>query len=127
MQPSIFTKIINGELPCHKIYEDERTIAFLDINPVQPGMTLVVPKVQVDHLEDLEDEDFAAVMHATKLLMLHIRDELQVERVCVVVEGFDVPHAHVRLVPCNTPEDLHATPYEADQDELTDMAERLTY
>lgn len=127
MQESIFTKIINGDLPSYKIYEDERTFAFLNINPVQAGHTLVVPKAQVDHLEDLEDDDYQAVMATVKKLMLHIRDELQVERVCSKVEGFEVPHAHVHLIPCETADDFTSDPYEAGPNELTDMHERLSY
>ncbi len=127
MKDSIFTQIINGMIPCYKIYEDERTFAFLDINPTQPGQTLVVPRAQVDHFEDLDPEDYAAVLHTTKLLSQNMRDELQVERVCLVVEGFEVPHAHVKLIPCNTAEDLRAPSYEASSEELLDMAERLAY
>ncbi len=127
MKPSIFTKIINGDIPCYKIYEDERTFAFLDINPVQPGHTLVVPRAQVDHLEDLDDEDYEALMHTVKLLAQNMREELQVERVCVIIEGFEVPHVHVKLIPCNTAEDFRSEPYAADEDELRDMVERLAY
>lgn len=127
MQESIFTRIINGDLPCYKIYEDERTFAFLNINPQQPGHSLVVPKVQVDHLEDLDDEDYRAVMATVKKLMLHIRDELQAERVCSKVEGFEIPHAHVHLIPCDTSEDFMTPTYEASSDELADMHERLAY
>ena len=127
MQPSIFTKIINGELPSYKIYEDELTYAFLNINPVQPGHILVVPRQQVDHLEDLEDEDYEAVMSTVKLLMQHMRDELQVERVCLRVEGFEIAHAHVHIIPCDTEADLMAESYEAGEDELADMHERLSY
>ena len=127
MQDSIFTKIINGEIPSYKIYEDERTFAFLDINPIQPGHTLVVPKSQVDHFEDLEPEDYEALMHTVKLLSQNMRDELQVERICIVVEGFEVPHTHIHLIPCNTEEDFHSPKYEAGKDELLDMAERLAY
>lgn len=127
MQDSIFTKIINGDIPSYKVYEDERTYAFLDINPVQAGHTLVIPKVQVDHLGDLEPEDYQAVMATAKLLMQNMREELQVERVCLKVEGFEVPHAHVHLVPCNTAEDFNQSPYEANEDELLDMQQRLSY
>lgn len=127
MKPSIFTKIINGEIPCYKIYEDERTFAFLDINPVQPGHTLVVPRQQVDHFDDLEDEDYEALMHTVKLLAQTMREELQVERICVIIEGFEVPHVHVKLIPCNTAEDFRSEAYEADEDELRDMVERLAY
>lgn len=127
MKDSIFTKIINGDIPSYKIYEDERTYAFLDINPVQPGHTLVIPKTQVDHIGDLEPDDYQAVMKTTKILMQNMRDELQVERVCLKVEGFEVPHAHVHLIPCNTAEDFMQSSYEAAEDELLDMQERLSY
>lgn len=127
MQPSIFSRIISGELPSYKIYEDELSYAFLNINPVQPGHVLVVPKNQIDHFEDMEDDDFQAVMRTTRLLMKHLRDELQVERVGLKVEGFEVPHAHVHLIPCNTGEDMKQSPYEASEDELQDMVERLAY
>lgn len=127
MQPSVFTKIINGEIPSYKIYEDERTYAFLDIRPIQYGQVVVVPRVQVDHLEDLEIEDFQAVMDTTRKLMAHIREVLQPERVCVVVEGFEIPHAHVKLIPCMSPSDMLAEPREADDDELSQLVEHLAY
>lgn len=127
MKPSIFTKIINGELPCYKIFEDERTFAFLNINPIQPGHLLVVPKVQVDHLEDLDEEDYYAVMKTVKFLMQHIRDELQVERACLRVEGFEVAHAHVHIIPCATEAEVMSSAYEADQEELAEMHERLSF
>ncbi len=122
---SIFTKIINREIPAHIVYEDERTIAFLDINPIQPGHTLVVAKTEVDHFEDLPDEDLQAVMATVKKMMRRLREVTGVSRVCLIVEGFDVPHVHVKLVPTNVPADLHATPREATQDELAAMAEKL--
>lgn len=127
MQPSIFTKIIHGELPSYKVYEDELTFAFLNINPVQPGHVLVVPKTQVDHFEDMDDDDYEAVTRTVRLLMKHMRDELQVERIGLKVEGFEVPHAHVHLIPCNTENDMKQRPYEAAEDELQDMMERLAY
>lgn len=127
MQPSLFTKIIDGELPSFKVYEDERTFAFLDIHPIQYGQTIVVPKAQVDHFEDLEPEDYEAVMNTVKKLSLHIRDELQAERVCVVIEGFEVPHAHVKLIPCDTADDLKATPEKASDEDLQELIERLVY
>ena len=127
MKDSIFTKIINGDVPAYVIYEDERTIAFLDINPVQYGHTLVVPKTQIDCLEDLEDEDYEAVMKTVRRLCLHLKEELQVERVCLKVEGFDVPHAHVHLIPCDTAADFFAIPEEADPTDLAELGERLAY
>lgn len=127
MQPSIFTKIINGEIPSHKIYEDERTYAFLDISPAQPGHTLVIPKAQVDHLDDLTDADYQAVMATAKRLMKHLKTSLGTARVCMKVEGFDVPHAHVHLIPCNNGEEFRHEPERADPDHaaLAKMAERL--
>lgn len=99
MQDSIFTKIIKGEIPCHKIYEDEKTFAFLDIHPSVEGHTLVIPKTQVEFLWDLADDDYDAVMATTKRLAQHLRATLDVPYVGVKVIGVDVPHAHVHLIP----------------------------
>lgn len=96
--PSIFTKIINGEIPCYKIYEDARTLAFLDINPESKGHTLVVPKVEVDKIYDLKDEDYDALMHTVKKLSRHMEQRLGARTLWKVI-GTDVPHAHVHLLP----------------------------
>jgi histidine triad (HIT) family protein len=127
MQDSIFTKIIRGEIPCHKIYEDKLTLAFLTINPIQPGHTLVIPKRQVNHLWDLELEDYYAVMDTSKKVALHIRKILQPKRVAMQVAGVEVPHAHVHLFPFNTLEEFHAhaSKEEPDHTALAVMAERL--
>ncbi len=95
---SVFTKIVQGELPSYKVYEDERTLAFLDIEPEAPGHTLVIPKVEVDRIYDLSDEDYAAVMATVKKLSRHFEDVLG-ERIMIKVVGTDVPHAHVHLLP----------------------------
>lgn len=99
MQDSIFTKIIKGEIPCHKIYEDEKTFAFLDIHPSSAGHTLVVPKKQIEFVWDLEDEDYEAVMRTVKKLSEHIKEKLGVKYVGLKVIGTDVPHAHVHIIP----------------------------
>lgn len=99
MQPSTFTKIIKGEIPCYKIYEDDLTIAFLDLHPINPGHTLVVPKVQVDHLWDLPDEYYDYLWKIVKKVGLQMRQVIGCPRVGVVVEGIEVPHVHVKLVP----------------------------
>lgn len=127
MQPSVFTKIINGEIPSFKIYEDEKTFAFLDIRPVQYGQIVVVPRNQIDHLEDLDIDDYRALMDTARKLMAHIQEVLQPERVCLVVEGFEVPHAHVKLIPCMTSADLLAEAREASEDELAQLVEHLAY
>ncbi len=95
---SIFTKIINGEVPCYKIYEDDKTFAFLDINPETKGHTLVIPKTEVDKIYDLEDTDYTALMHTVKKLSKHMEQILGV-RILWKVVGTDVPHAHVHLEP----------------------------
>lgn len=97
---SVFAKIVQGELPCYKIYEDERTLAFLDIEPEAPGHTLVIPKIEVDKVYDLSDEDYDAVMHTVKKLARHFEDILG-ERMMIKIVGTDVPHAHVHILPVN--------------------------
>lgn len=130
MQPSIFTRIIKGELPCHKVYEDERTLAFLDIHPVQPGHTVVVPKMQVDRLEDLPQAEYQALMQSLKKVMRRVVDVFGPEyRACVKVEGFEVPHVHILVIPCKTADDFwpkhDATP--PNQDDLAAIAKRLAF
>ena len=96
--PSIFTKIINGEIPCYKIYEDDKTLAFLDINPETKGHTLVVPKNEVDKIYELPEEDYEALMNTVKKLSQNMEKVLG-KRTLWKVIGTDVPHAHVHLLP----------------------------
>ena len=95
---SIFTKIIEGEIPCYKIYEDEKTFAFLDINTETKGHTLVVPKNEVDKIYDLPDEDYQALMSTVKKLSKNMEEKLGTRTLLKVI-GTDVPHAHVHLLP----------------------------
>ncbi|MBR3157195.1 HIT domain-containing protein [Candidatus Saccharibacteria bacterium] len=95
---SVFTQIIKGEIPCYKIYEDDKTMAFLDINPETKGHVLVVPKLEVDKIYDLPDEDFHALMSTVKKLSSHMEKVLGA-RILWKVIGTDVPHAHVHLLP----------------------------
>ena len=129
MQDSLFTKIIKGEIPSHKVYEDDKTLAFLSIYPSVMGHTLVIPKVQVETLWDLSEEDYAAVMKTTQKVALRLREVLGVERVGEKVIGLDVPHAHVHLVPFNTAEEYYAkeTTNEPDHATLASIAERLKF
>lgn len=110
MEDSIFTKIINGEIPCHKVYEDDTVFAFLDIHPINTGHTLVIPKQQVEFLWDLDDEAYQNVMMAAKKIARHMRETLQVEYVGVQVIGVDVPHAHIHLIPFNDVSEYHNVP-----------------
>lgn len=112
MQDSIFTKIIKGEIPSHKIYEDDDVVAFLDIHPVMPGHTLVVPKKQIEFVWDLDDETYAKLMLASKKIAFHIRDILETEYVGEQIIGVDVPHSHIHLIPFTHAGDFHR---EADQ------------
>ncbi|MBQ2660621.1 HIT domain-containing protein [Candidatus Saccharibacteria bacterium] len=96
--PSIFTKIIQGEIPCYKIYEDDKTIAFLDIHPETKGHTLVVPKKEIDKIYDLPDEDYQALMRTVQKLSKHLETKLGARTLWKVI-GTDVPHAHVHLLP----------------------------
>ena len=95
---SIFTKIIQGEIPCYKIYEDDKTIAFLDIHPETKGHTLVVPKNEVDKIYELPEEDYLALMDTVKKLSAHMEKVLGTRTLWKVI-GTDVPHAHVHLLP----------------------------
>lgn len=95
---SVFTKIINGEIPCYKIYEDAKTLAFLDIHPETKGHTLVIPKKEIDKIYELPEEDYQALMSTVKKLSAHMEQVLGVRTLWKVI-GTDVPHAHVHLLP----------------------------
>ena len=95
---SIFAKIVAGEIPCYKVYEDDKVLAFLDIHPETKGHMLVIPKVEVDRIYDLEDEDYQALMMAAKKIARHMEDVLG-QRTLWKVMGTDVPHAHIHLEP----------------------------
>src|SRR3954465_13194142 len=94
MEDSLFTKIINKDVPAHIIYEDDKTLAFLDIFPIVRGHTLVIPKKQVENLWDLPDEDYQALMSTVKKVAIRIRDVMEPAKVGLKVMGTDVPHAH---------------------------------
>ena len=95
---SVFAKIVAGEIPCYKVYEDDKTLAFLDIHPETKGHTLVIPKIEVDKIYDLSDEDYTALMDTVKKLSSHMEKVLGARIIWKVV-GTDVPHAHVHLMP----------------------------
>lgn len=128
MQDSVFTKIIKGEIPSHKVYEDEKTLAFMDINPIQPGMVLVIPKAQVDHFMDLDDHDYQALMAAVKKVARKMHEVFPDKRIAVHIEGLDVPHAHVKLFPFASAQEFRASPNTATEPNhpaLAQMAEKL--
>lgn len=104
---SIFTKIVNGEIPCYKIAEDENYLAFLDVMPLAKGHTLVIPKKEIDLIFDLESEDFKNLWGFAQKVAKKITKAVPCKRVGVAVIGLEVPHAHIHLVPMNTMQDLN--------------------
>lgn len=98
---SIFSKIISGEIPSYKVAENEFCYAFLDINPLKKGHTLVVPKKEVDYLFDLDDEAYIELQKFAKQVAIAIKEEIPCKRIGEVVLGFEVPHAHIHLIPIN--------------------------
>lgn len=128
MSDTIFTKIIKGELPCHKIYEDDKTLAFLDIHPLQPGHTLVIPKTQIEFVWDLKDDDYQAVMNTTKLVALRLRKVLPTPYIHSRIVGIDVPHAHVHLIPFSDAGELRVQQdmsQEPNHEHLAELAKKL--
>lgn len=136
MTDSVFTKIINSELPCFKLYEDDRTFAFLTIEPYTPGHTLVIPKMQVENFDDLPSADYDAVFRTVKLLTKRLKTVFAAEKVAVLIAGFHVPHAHVHLIPVTDHAMFsqalaaHATeqrpyPYAPSEAELRLVAEKI--
>ena len=125
---SIFTKIIEGELPSHKIYEDNKTIAFLDINPSVVGQTLVVPKTQIEFVWDLPDEEYQTLMNTVKLVAKNLKSKLNTKYVGIKIEGTEVPHAHIKVYPFNVASEFNAHPSannEPDHKQLAELALKL--
>ena len=123
---SVFTKIINGEIPCHKLKENDKFISFLDINPINPGHTLVVPKLEVDYFFGLNDNLLSEILLFAKKLVPAIEASVTCQRVGLMVAGLDVPHAHLHLVPILSEGDLtfdRAQP--AGQSELAGIANKI--
>lgn len=123
---SLFTKMIEGEVPCHKLYEDERFLAFLDIKPINPGHALVIPKKEVDYIFDLEDDLLKDIMPVAKKVADAIRKSVSCKRIGIMVAGLEVPHTHIHLVPIHSVGDLNfSNASMATQEELTSVAEKI--
>jgi histidine triad (HIT) family protein len=131
MEDSIFTKIIKGEIPCHKIYEDEYSFAFMDINPIQPGHVLVVPKKQIGFVWDLDPQSYQALMQTVQKVGVRLREVFaDKSRVGVMIEGLDVAeHAHVKVFPFSTAEEYRHVPGPAapDHTALAEIAAKLAF
>ena len=104
--PSVFTRIVNGEIPCYKVAENEDFLAFLDIMPLTKGHTLVIPKKEVDYIFDLDDSLYVGLMQFSKQVASAIQKNIPCKRIGIVVIGLEVPHAHVHLVPMNDVSDI---------------------
>ncbi len=104
---TIFTRIINGEIPCYKIAEDADYFAFLDINPLRAGHTLVVPKSETDYIFDIGDDKLAGLMIFSKKIAVAVRKAIPCNRIGVAVLGLEVPHAHIHLVPMDSMDDIN--------------------
>ena len=124
---SIFTKIISGEIPSHKIAENDEFLAFLDISPLAKGHTLVIPKKEIDYIFDLPDDLLARLMVFAKEVALKVEKVMPCERIGVSVVGLEVPHTHIHLIPINSVSDMNfARPkLELSQYELSRIAEKI--
>jgi len=123
---TIFTKIINGEIPCYKIAEDENYFAFLDIRPLNAGHTLVVTKREVNYIFDLEDDELQGLIVFAKKIAIAIKKSIECERIGMTVIGLEVPHTHIHLSPINSVNDLDfRNTKEISKEKMFEIAEKI--
>jgi histidine triad (HIT) family protein len=124
---TIFTKIVKGEIPAYKVAEDDRFLAFLDVNPLVKGHTLVIPKQQVDYIFDLEEEQLADLHRFSQKVAKALKKAIPCNRIGVAVIGLEVPHAHVHLIPINSMQDMNfANPkIKLSREEYEQTAEKI--
>lgn len=127
--PSVFTKIIKGEIPCYKIAENNHCLAFLDIMPLQLGHTLVVPKVEVDNLFDLSNSEYEQLMFFAKKVAEQLQRKMTCKKVGMAVIGLEVPHAHIHLIPINAMGDMNFSneKKQLSSEEMLDLQGRLAF
>lgn len=126
MEASIFTKIVNGEIPAYKLAEDDRYLAFLDVFPTTKGHTLVIPKQQIDYIFDLDDELYLGLMAFAKKVAAAVEKAVPCKRIGVAVVGIEVPHAHVHLIPLNSMQDMNfANKKQFRKEEFEDVAQKI--
>ena len=104
--PSIFSKIVRNEISSYKVYENENFLAFLDINPLKKGHTLVIPKIEVDYIFDLKSKEYQELWNFAKLVAKGMKRVIKCERISIVVMGLEVPHAHIHLIPLDSMQDI---------------------
>ncbi len=126
MEKSLFSKIIDGEIPAYKIYEDEYIYAFLDIFPQQPGHTLIVPKIQVDHFTEVPEPYYTAIFQTAKKLSPALQKATSAKRICTSFLGYEIAHCHYHLVPTNTEQDMLFSPKpQANAEDLTAIQQKI--
>lgn len=124
---TIFSKIINGEIPSYKVYEDDHVYAFLDVNPMHPGHTLVVPKKEVEYIFDLDIEDYQKLMNGVNIVSKLLKSKLNCLKIGLVVDGYLAPHVHVHLIPTNGPHEINESlQKEAKKEDLENIYKKLT-
>jgi histidine triad (HIT) family protein len=104
---TLFSKIINGDIPCYKVAENDRFLAFLDINPLVKGHVLVIPKIEVDYIFDLDDDILSELILFSKFVSIKIKSVFPCEKIGLSVIGLEVPHAHIHLIPINSIHDMN--------------------
>lgn len=123
---SIFSKIVAGEIPCHEVWQDERHLAFLDVRPVQPGHTLVIPKREVSYLFDMAPAEQAALWEAVRKVEGILRERLGFRRAVLMVIGWEVPHVHVHVIPTNSIGEVGMPPpIQSSPEELAALARKI--
>jgi histidine triad (HIT) family protein len=125
---SIFTKIVQGEIPCYKIAENKNFLAFLDVFPLAKGHVLVIPKKETDYIFDIEDEEYRNFWSFTKEVSKAIKKTMHCERVGIAVIGLEVPHAHIHLIPLQSVEDINFTrpKLKVEATEMTAIADKIS-
>ena len=126
---TIFSRIVAGEIPCHKIAEDDEFFAFLDINPVAVGHTLVIPKKEIDYIFDIDDPMLGRMMAFAKRVARALETAIECKRVGLAVMGLEVPHAHIHLIPSTKESDMNffGKKKEMTQEELAAVAEKVRF
>ena len=124
---SIFSKIISGDIPAHKVAETLEYLAFLDINPLTEGHLLVIPKKQVDYIFDLDSESYVGLMMFAQIVATGLRKAIPCERIGLSVIGLEVPHAHIHLIPINTMDDMNFSrpKLQLSEERLAEIAEKI--
>jgi len=125
MNNCIFCKIANGEIPAVRIWEDKKYVAFLDMNPVTPGHTLLIPKKHDDYIFDLKKGEYSKLMLKPKEVAKILKEKLNPKRVGVIIEGFGVPHVHIHLIPINKPDEIIKGKSKTNSEELNKIAKMI--